>query len=286
MMDYLFRLLGWTFLVYIMIYTIGRQKPNSHKIKYDCRDRKLFLILAIIFTVLSIGALILSKLPDLDQLSSEMIVLIFLGGLMFGPILTLSAWLLFLNSTLYLRRLKAYGYEVPTNKKDFSSRLDKLPKVEGNFPAPTGDSKESIALSMISLSAFAGIVINAIVFYFKYRDLGDLKYMGMWGSAPLFLFWLIIAFVFRRQRLREKYKDNVEIDEKRKNRKQIEEGIVEIIIYLIITVIWIAILYNWADYVYKSRLEAGYYQSYGGKGYESTCISQAVIRSLCSQYLG
>lgn len=286
MMGYFFRMLEWTFIIYVLAYSLGRPKPNSLKIKYDCRDRKLFLILAIIFTVLSLAALILSRLPDCDKFSSEMIALIFLGGLMFCPILALATWLLFLNSALYLRRLGAYGYEIPINKKDYSASLDKLPKVEGSFSVPTGDSKESIALSVISLGVFVGVLINAIMFYLKYRELGDLKYMGIWGSVPLFLFWLILAFLYWRQRLREKYKDNVEIDAKRKNRKQIEQGIVEILIYLIITIIWIVILYNWADYIYKSRLEAGYYQSYGGKGYESTCISQAVIRSLCSKYMG
>lgn len=62
-----------------------------------------------------------------------------------------------------------------------------------------------------------------------------------------------------RQRLRDKYRDDVEIDDTRKKRKQIKEGIVEIVIYLFFTFIWIVLLYNGAEYIYKERLQTGYY---------------------------
>lgn len=252
-----FLLLGLLFLGHI----VGKTTRRSYAIKYDCQDRKLFLGIAIIFTILSVCMILFSELPIMDVVTLEfMIVLIMLGGFLCFPVIAFMAWMGFLSSTLYLRRLKIYGYEIPRNKKIFSSRLDMLGKTGDSLVNPDSQSKESMVLAAISVSIFAGVFINAVVFYFQYRELEDLAYFGVYGSIPFLLFWLIIACVFWRQRLRDKYKDDVESDEKRKTRKHIEKGIIEIVIYLFLTIMWITMLYNGVEYIYKSRLQAGFYQ--------------------------
>lgn len=245
-----------------LIYMVGRHSNKTQKIKYDCRDRKIFLTLAVIFTILSVCLIALSSLPIMDIAPINLSDYMALGGFIFFPAVALITWTAFIVSTLYLKRLKAYGYELPANKRTFSSRLDKLSKTECNPTTPTRLSKESIALAIISICIFIAIGINSFVFYFKYyaKSLPDLGLLGVYGSIPLLLFWLVISLIFWRQRLCDKYKDNVELDETRKTRKQIEEGIIEILIYLVITIIWITMLYNGVEYIYKSRLATGYYQ--------------------------
>ncbi len=240
---------------------VGRYPKRDFAIKYDSRDRKVFFWIATICTIMSIGMILISTLLIENKVNNEVaITIVIFGGFVFFPIIALVAWLGFLGSALYLRRLRNYGYEVPENKKEFGSRLDKLHKVKCSMVVATNQSKESIILAVCSVVVLIGVMINSLVFYVQHKEWGDLAYIGVQGSVPLFLFWAILTFVFWRQRLREKYRDDVEMDESRKKRKQMEEGIVEIVIYLFFTIIWLILLTNGAEYIYQARLQAGYYQ--------------------------
>lgn len=233
------------------------KEPNS--IKYDDKDRKRFLAIAIGFTASALCCVLLFNFLDLDVVPTEIVTGIVLG-IPFFLVVALVAWITYLDSWFYLKRLKKYGYEVPTDKRIVSSRLENLAGRKTADIDCSGFNKESILLSVLSFIILLGIVINMAMFYFEYRQLGDLAFVGVYGEIPLLLQWLVHALSFWRQRLNAAYKDDVEIDKNRKNRKNVIEGICQILICLVITLIWIRLLYNAVDYMYKARLAAGFYQ--------------------------
>ncbi len=254
-------------LLFILIHITYKHKfkhkfieKNISKIKYDCHDRKLFLICASINTAITIFLCIISTTHILNEISDEAATFIILGGYIFFPFVSLLLWIYVLKSTFYLKRLKVYGYEVPLNKKDFYSSLNQLPKVNTAITHSSGRNKESFILSVFSLCIFLGVVLNIVVFYFQHELMGDLAYYGAYGSIPLLIFWFILSGVYWNQSYMHKYRDDVETDITRRQRKQIEDGIVEIFILLFFTIIWIVMLDNGTDVVYKSRIAAGYYR--------------------------
>jgi len=234
-------------------------KKNISKIKYDCRDRKLFLIFASINTSITIFLCIISTTHILNEISDEAATFIILGGYIFFPFVSLLLWLYVLRSTFYLKRLKVYGYQVPCNKKDFYSSINQLPRINTTIINSSGRNRESFMLSVFSLCIFLGVVLNIVVFYFQHELMGDLAYFGAYGSVPLLIFWFILSGMYWNQSYTQKYSDDVEADITRKQRKQIEDGIIEILILLFFTIIWIVVLDNGADMIYKSRVAAGYY---------------------------
>lgn len=232
----------------------------KYRIKYDSRDRKLLWWIAISSTILSVILIVFSTLSIMDDISIEIATIILAGGFLFFPMLAFIAWNRYVCSFLYLKRLKKYGYEIPLNKKLFASKLENLRKMNGQVVSLGSLSKESLVMAVVSFIIFIGFIINTFDFYLKYRAIGDLEEIGVYGSIPLLLFWLINSFVYWRQRLRDKYRDDVEIDRTRKMRKHIEEGLVEICIFLFLSIIYIFVLHNFINFMYKSRLQAGFYQ--------------------------
>lgn len=248
-------------LYLFLIYFRNKNKINNlYKVKYDYNQKKLSWILSCISTIITITLLAIRNLPITEHLPDEIVVFVYLGGYIFFPIITLILWLDFLRSTMYLKRLKSYGYEIPVNKKDFDSSLYKLPKTTPATVNPDERNKGSLILSGLSLCGFSGTVINIIVFYFKYELKGDLAYFGAIYSIPALIFWFVQSFIFWNQSSNEKYCDDIEADINRKQRKPFENGIVNIIVCLILTVLYMIMVYKFSDFVYKTRVNAGYYQ--------------------------
>lgn len=231
---------------------------NLYKIKYDYNNKKLSWILSCISTMITIALFVIRTYSITNNLSDEIVVFIYLGGYIFFPIITLILWLDFLRSTIYLKRLKAYGYEIPLDKKDFGSNLNNLPKIMPTTINPDERSKGSLILSGLSLSGFFITVINIIVFYFKYELKGDLAYFGVIYSIPALIFWFTQSFIFWNQSSTQNYCDDIEADINRKQRKPFENGIVDIIVCFILTVLYLIMVYKFSDFIYKSRVSAGY----------------------------
>lgn len=74
------------------------------------------------------------------------------------------------------------------------------------------------------------------------------------------LCWILLGALFWSERSQLKFKDDVEIDEKRRTRLNLMEGITVILICLFMTVIYAVVIYNMAGVIYKARLANGWYQ--------------------------
>ena len=138
-------------LYLFLIYFRNKNKINNlYKVKYDYNQKKLSWILSCISTIITITLLAIRNLPITEHLPDEIVVFVYLGGYIFFPIITLILWLDFLRSTMYLKRLKSYGYEIPVNKKDFDSSLHKLPKTTPATVNPDERNKGSLILFLSS----------------------------------------------------------------------------------------------------------------------------------------
>lgn len=193
---------------------------KNQKIKYDKRDKKRAFILAIIFTVILVVLSILRVL-DMD-ISSELLTLILIT-FMVVPIITLAGWFHFADVCLYFKRLRKYGYDIPENKSEYRENLRDLPKVSEKVSSQSWN-KESAFLSMISFLCAVGFLIAAILIISKY----SINLITVLGIAVMFLVvfvWLGAGFVFGKQCSNQKYKDDVEIDENRKSRIHLVNGL-------------------------------------------------------------
>lgn len=179
----------------ILGYMAGRYTKSDYKIKYDLRGRKIYAGVAVISTILAAGLISLSRFSIMDVISVELGTFIMFGGFLFFPVIGLTAGLGVVSSTLYLRRLKKHGYEIPMNKYLYSSSLHNLNKTEFSSASGDGCSKESVVLATMSFVIFLGVIVNAVVFYHQYRTLA-LEDIGLYGSIPLLLFWQIMTCFF------------------------------------------------------------------------------------------
>lgn len=231
----------------IGIIIMVRQQKKKYRIKYDCRDRNILLTIAVVSTILCIG--LISVLSVMDDLSAEVGAFLMIGGYIFFPLLAATTWMEFIRSILYIRRLKKYGYEIPVYKKSYSSDLCQLNRVQKCDMQSECCNIGSLVLSLVADGILACVVIGAIMFYCQYSGMGDLKYFGMKASVPLYLLWFFLAWKYWRQRSNDKYRDDVEIDNDRKVRKSVEDGILEIVVFLYITIFWMRMICWYAEYI-------------------------------------
>ena len=244
-------------LIFLLGMRFTRPKePNA--IKYDRRDRMRFGVLASFSTVIVAGCIIFMMVSDFDGLPVEISGGTVIG-LMFSSGAVIVTWTVFLISFFYIRRLKKYGYDIPIDKRKFGSRLEYLGKSESYCLNCTGYSKESLILAGISFVIFLRAVGETIVIYFRYKPFVELAYLGICGFAPLVVFWMVRSVLFWRQRLRQSYRDDVEIDPGRKPRKHLAEGLTATVIYRLVMWAWIEAGYACLDCIYKIREAAGLY---------------------------
>ena len=86
---------------------------KNKKIKYDKTDHKIFLIIAVICTIL----FLLSLLALFTGFEDHFLVLI--GILLLStPIVGIAAWYGFIDCCLYFKELRRHGIEPPTHKKN------------------------------------------------------------------------------------------------------------------------------------------------------------------------
>lgn len=221
-------------------------------IKYDCRDRRSSLIMACVATILSFGIIILAGSPLADRMGSVIFVFMTLGGAVFCPVMAVISWMSFAKSTGYLRRLCAYGYEVPKQKRMYKG-LEDLAKNADISQNRTGNSKDSIALSVICWVVAGGCMAGTVPFYMNYQ-MPDVGLLVCGASA---LVWVVLGLHYFRQRLREKYRDDVEPESEggnqRKVRTHFAEGCVTILVMLLIT--WVALFafYNLCGVIFRAK---------------------------------
>jgi len=224
---------------------------GMNKIKYDKRDRKRFLSLAIITTIIVIICLILMNTEWPENLeASVMGVLIVIVFTVF-PVVALATWVMFADSYTYLKRLEKYGYIVPNNKKEYDNNLENI--ATGELKALEQPSSESEILAIISWIVSVAMVGYTIFLSIRFFHMLENVAFFIIVTVVLVIFWLVFGFSFWKQRLRDKYKDDVDFNSPLKPRKHLVEGIVTIIILLTISVAIAVNMYTMSRYVERSK---------------------------------
>ncbi|MDE5778721.1 MAG: hypothetical protein K2I10_09505 [Lachnospiraceae bacterium] len=226
-----------------------------HKIKYDMRDKRNAFMLAIVLSLLTVISFMAYFLPS-DGFSAEFVCFITLS-IISSPVVCLAGGAYYLEICTYLNRLKKHGYETPKNKKDFSGKLEYLSKAEQS-PCISGKSGESISLAVACLLCSIGVALEAAYYLFDNRfnwDIMGAELIFMEGMILVMaVLWLLGAFAYWRQRIQEYYRDDVEMDENRKARRQIVDGVITILVMLLITIVMVSCIHSITDYIQKIRL--------------------------------
>ena len=156
----------------------------------------------------------------------------------------------------YLKKLNREGYIIPERAADYGGVLENLPRTEIKQLEPETYNRRSKVLWIICLSAFLILLAIAAYFCYCWSFMKDNVPVALLILGVPGLLWLILALVFRKQMSNEKYKEDVEIDNYRKDRLSLGPAIVFIVILFWGS--WGAILLADAmmKYVYNARVEA------------------------------
>lgn len=235
---------------------------GGNKIRHDLREQKASLIGAVICTVLGMGAFVILNTALTDKLSSESFAMLIILGVVLFSAAAFVLWLFYFDCFCYLRRLKKHGYILPKNKKEVVNGLAGLSfdvNVMENKKTVSGKNRESTVLGGVCFVIAAAVLTSAVRIYLQYSPFvadGSIIILVV-IHLIMILGWLGFGFYFGRQCDNTKYKDDVELDADRKNRKNIVEGIMIIVILFVVTIMIICMLYNMAQYIsYDARLMA------------------------------
>ena len=224
---------------------------RMNKIKYDKRDRSLFLALGIIITIIVVISLILMNTKIIEELAASVIGVMIVLCFTVLPVIALAAWVMFADSHTYLKRLKKYGYIVPDNKKEYECSLEVL--MTAPIKTFEDESKESKLLAFVSWIVAVTMVGYSIFLTIRFSHMLENVAFFIIVSIALAMFWLVFGFSFWKQRRRDKYKDDVEINSNLKPRKHLVEGITTIIILAGITAVVAINMYTMSKYVERSK---------------------------------
>ncbi len=221
------------------------------KIKFDNITAKTAKYCALIFTVLLFIGLFLAflKIPGTEVFY---IMAVYTGLLVGFP-----CYVVFLAAKLYFARLKAYGYEIPENKKTYENNLNNLPKTHG-----AGNSlfaKHSRIGMWMYFTCFVLFLVVDVMYLIKWHFMRghfmkDICTFLFTVCLVLDSVWLILAVIMRRQMNPEKYRDDVECDKTRKERLNLENIIVFAIFWAIVCAVACIQAVTTTKYMDKARM--------------------------------
>lgn len=238
---------------------VKREEPKKFdkalRIKYDKLDQRVGLLVAVVGMTGWILALFLMdmKLTDGMDIIPETVVV--LGGCVFCPFVSIVGWRLFFSSWGYLRRLRKYGYKVPDYKKKYGRRLDRLERLEIPLLNERKYHKESMCLAWISWLAGVFSIPYPIYVCKLYPDMEVVMEMML----AVVVCWILLGAYYWRQRNLAKFKDDVELDDNRKIRQNLVDGLITIMVCVCLCILYFAIMQKMADVIYRVRVEAGWY---------------------------
>ncbi len=251
-------------LIIVLILALGigaqwKEDTLNYKIKYDTYTKSIYLYVAIMFTIAGVVMYALNEYLYATDATTG--VLAFSTVSLLGiPFIAFIAWFGFMRSSFYLCRLKKYGYELPYRKKTYDYLLENLPKKEEIVSPRTGRNKESLILATGCLCMIAATVICMLVFNSENSILEDAWQISCFGGVPLILFWLFRFVMYVVQSDNAKYKDSVVVDDERKIRRPLENGLMEFVLFSLLTLVGFAVLDAYAGVVFRAREQAGWYQ--------------------------
>lgn len=243
-------------LIYCIVKSWNQQK-TSNCIAYDLLDQKRSLGISAICTAIYLFFAVVMRAWTSGVLDLDVAIYSVAGAPIFFVACVVS-WLIYLDIALYLKRLKKHGYDVPADKRQYHNSLLALPRTLPTYQETLGNSMESILAAAAFLLTSIGVVVSAASLYIKYAAF-DIKYFGLFGNTLLLSYGLIRAFMFWRQRLNSKYRDDVEMDKNRKQRKPFSKALMELSVYLCTIVMGTLVLYMGSEVIYHARMNAGLY---------------------------
>ncbi len=202
-------------------------------------------VLSLIFALLLVFDN--TKASDINGL----LIFLILAGEASIPLFILSV-VLYIDSSVYLKRLEKNHFEIPEKKKDYGNDLS---KVERSEVVENRYAKDSKIASCVALLMYVIFVILDILYFVKWSKLGE----GDSAVAlliPLLVFhliFLVLALIFRKQQDPKLYVDDVDIKDHRKVRKSITAAIGLLIFLGLIAAFSVATAHSMTDYVHKSK---------------------------------
>ena len=219
------------------------------KIKYDRRTIKILLVTTIVSAFLFLTGVV-CMLAEVEGA-----VVIALLGLYVGGGLFLFAGINLLFGFCYIRRLKAYGYEIPYKKEDYGDDLRNVPHVNGKVRPEIKNVGRRVLSFFYAVVFLLANVWNVHYIVRWHLFIGDTAILLLFIMLLFDSFWGISAFRLYRQGNMQRYRDDVEIDDSRKERTPVENGIVSGIIFLCIMVLIKTLVIQFGENVFRSRAE-------------------------------
>ena len=171
------------------------------KIKFDRIIAKTAKCCALICTVLFVIGVVFSFL-EIDGTEFFYIMTIYASVLVGVP-----CYVVLLSAKFYFIRLRAYGYEIPENKKTYGNNLNNLPKTR-----EAGRSlfaKHSRIGMWMYFAFFVLFLVVDVMYLIKWHFMKDICTFLFTVCLVLDIVWLILAVIMWRQRNTEKYRDDV-----------------------------------------------------------------------------
>ena len=216
------------------------------KIKFDNITAKTAKYCALIFTVFLLIGLVFSFL-EIPGTEVFYIMTVYTGVLVGLP-----CYVVLFAAKLYFARLRAYGYEIPDNKKIYGNNLNNLPKMR-----EAGSSlfaKHSWIWMWMYFACFVLFLVVDVMYLIKWHFMKDICTFLFTVCLVLDSVWLILAIILRRQRNTEKYRDDVECDKTRKERLNLENIIVFAIFWAIVCALVSNLAVSTTKYMYKTQM--------------------------------
>lgn len=226
---------------------VKEERCGSMKIKFDNITAKTAKYCALIFTVLLLIGLVFSflEIPGTE--------VFYIMAVYTGVLVGLPCYVVLFAAKLYFARLRAYGYEIPDNKKIYGNNLNNLPKT-----CEAGSSlfaKHSRIGMWMYFACFVLFLVVDVMYLIKWHFMKDICTFLFTVCLVLDSVWLILAIILRRQRNTEKYRDDVECDKTRKERLNLENIIVFAIFWAIVCALVSNLAVSTTKYMYKTQME-------------------------------
>ena len=231
-------------------------------IRYDIKTKKDWRIRLIIsgsvillfILVFLFDSVILAKSAFLSSMDFLFVFFAILSVAMYisVPVFVVSL-LIFIDSSIYLSRLKKNHFELPENKKKYEHDLNNLPRTQQVENLYAGDSMTGGILYLIAYVIFVAADIYYVI---KWTGLGESDAIVLFVMMMLaHLFFLIFAMYLFRQKDTTKYVDDVDIDDSciRKARMSIAKSIMILVITSIVSAFGTSMIFTMTEYIYKSR---------------------------------
>lgn len=239
-----------------------RDKSSNYSyIRFDLRSEKQYRVLAILGITLGLVPICISliflenKLVDSASTLVDILFSLSVSVCPFITLLGLGAALKLFQCKQYFKRLKNNGYEIPKDVRDYDHTLTKVPRNEmviiKEYPA---DSRIN---TIIAFVCFISLVGATIWYYVEWMPVEpDTAEVFMVCAFILDALWLLGAYFYYRQMDSERYKDATSPGDGRKNRKDVMDGVITILIMMLISIFCVSMAFSMTNYVHKSRIHA------------------------------